>query len=69
MLEIKNKRKLQELVRSTMHLAGEVLIEPIDNFEKNARYELMNEINSVDNLDWIVRKLKTMKEMNNIKVI
>jgi len=67
--DVRKKRINDMIVRNTMFLEGEVFIEDKEEFEKQEKFELMKEINSVENLDWMIRKMKTMKHMNKIKNI
>ena len=55
----------KKIAKDILLLEGENILDK--HFEENLRLELLKEINSADNLDWMLRKNETLKSMNLIK--
>ncbi len=55
----------KKIAKEIMRLEGECFLDK--NFEDNLRLELLKEMNSTDNLDWMLRKNDTLKKMHLIK--
>jgi len=65
--KIKQRQAYRDVAVKTMNLIGYKDFDK--SFDGNLKYELLNEINSADNLNWQIKKCSALKKTNLLKNI
>jgi len=69
--KIKTTRNYKKIALETMNIENMIIgYKDFDkNFDDNLKYELLKELNSDDNLAWLIKKEETLKKVNQLKNI